>query len=220
MVIIVDYKMVNNRESHKKEQFYKQAKKEGYRARSAYKLFDIQKRYNIFKRSFYILDIGCAPGSWLQVVKKFTEENLDKYNDQYYHRDHYKIMGVDIVNTSPIEKVYIIKADITKPEIQTEINAFFQSKLDLVLSDASIKKTGNKFTDHLRQLTLCYKILELVRKNLKFKGNFVIKMFQGSDFNKFYKDVNPLFRIVKSYKPISSKKKSNEIFLVGLQKKN
>ncbi|NVM35153.1 MAG: RlmE family RNA methyltransferase [Candidatus Lokiarchaeota archaeon] len=212
--------MVNNRESHKKEQYYKQAKKEGFRARSAYKLFDIQKRFNIFKRAFYILDIGCAPGSWLQVVKKYTEENLVKYNDQYYHRDHYKIMGIDIEKTSPIENVNIIKADITKPEIQTKINSFFQGKLDLVLSDASIKKTGNKFTDHLRQITLCYKILELARNNLKFKGNLVIKAFQGSDFNKFYKEVNPIFRILKSYKPMSSKKKSNEIFLIGLQKRN
>jgi len=212
--------MVNNRESHKKEPYYKQAKKEGYRARSAYKLFDIQKRFNIFKRAFYILDIGCAPGSWLQVVKKHAEENLVKYNDQYYHRDHYKIMGIDIEKTSPIENVNIIKADITKPEIQTEFNSFFQDKLDLVLSDASIKKTGNKFTDHLRQITLCYKILELARNNLKFKGNLVIKAFQGSDFNKFYKEVNPIFRILKSYKPMSSKKKSNEIFLIGLQKRN
>jgi len=212
--------MVNNRESHKKEPYYKQAKKEGYRARSAFKLFDIQKKFNIFKRAFYILDIGCAPGSWLQVEKKYAEENLVKYNDHYYHRDHYKIMGVDIEKTSPIENINILKADITKPEIQTEINSFFQSKLDLILSDASIKKTGNKFTDHLRQLTLCYKILELARKNLKFKGNLVIKAFQGSDFNKFYKEMNPIFRILKSYKPMSSKKKSNEIFLIGLQKKN
>ncbi|MFX1364363.1 MAG: SAM-dependent methyltransferase [Promethearchaeota archaeon] len=212
--------MAKNRESHKKEQFYRQAKKDGYRARSAYKLFDIQKKYNIFKRAFYILDIGCAPGSWLQVEKKFAEENVIKYNDQYYYHDHFKIMGIDIVNTSPIEDVRIIKADITKPEIQEELDAFFHSKLDLILSDASIKKTGNKFTDHLRQLALCYKILELALNNLKFKGNLVIKLFQGADFDKFYQNIKPFFKIVKAYKPISSKKKSNEIFLVGLKKKH
>ncbi|MFX1500962.1 MAG: SAM-dependent methyltransferase [Promethearchaeota archaeon] len=211
--------MAKNRESHKKEQFYKKAKKDGYRARSAYKLFEIQKKYNIFKRAFYILDIGCAPGSWLQVEKKFAEENVRNYNDQYYCRDHFKIMGIDIVNTSPIENVYIIKADITNPEIQVELDAFFKSKLDLILSDASINKIGDKFTDHIRQLTLCYKILELARKNLKFKGNLVIKLFQGADFSKFFQTIKPVFRIVKSYKPLASKKKSNEIFLIGLQKK-
>ncbi|MCK4480796.1 MAG: SAM-dependent methyltransferase, partial [Candidatus Lokiarchaeota archaeon] len=119
-----------------------------------------------------------------------------------------------------IENVNIVKADITKLEIQTKFNLFFQSKLDLILSDASIKKTGNKFTDHLKQLDLCYKIMEIVRNNLKFKGNLVLKAFQGSDFVKFTKEVNPLFKILKSYKPMSSKKKSNEIFIIGLQKKN
>ena len=212
--------MANHKDFHKKETYYKQAKVEGYRARSAYKLFDIQKRFNIFRRAFYILDIGCAPGSWLQVAKKYAEENLVKYSDQHYHRDHYKIMGVDIKKTSHIENVNIVKADITKLEIQTKFNLFFQSKLDLILSDASIKKTGNKFTDHLKQLDLCYKIMEIVRNNLKFKGNLVLKAFQGSDFVKFTKEVKPLFKILKSYKPMSSKKKSNEIFIIGLQKKN
>jgi 23S rRNA (uridine2552-2'-O)-methyltransferase len=211
--------MVYNRKIHKTESYYKQAKKEGYRARSAYKLLDIQKRFNIFKRAFYILDVGCAPGSWLQIAKKHAEENLNKYNDQYYHRNHYKIMGIDIKKISPIENVKFIKEDITKPEIQGQIDGFFQSKLDLFLSDASIKKTGNKFTDHLRQINLCNHILNLAKKNLKFKGILVIKVFQGSDLNKFTKEIRTSFKFLKSYKPKSSKKKSNEIFLIGLQKK-
>ncbi|MFX0006341.1 MAG: SAM-dependent methyltransferase [Promethearchaeota archaeon] len=203
---------------HKQDSFYKQAKKEGYRARSAYKLFDIQKRFNVFKRAYYILDLGCAPGSWLQVAKKFAEENIDKYNDQFYHRDHYKIMGVDIQNVTPIENIYIIKADLTKREIQEEIDSYFKSKLDLILSDASIKKIGNKFTDHIKQIDLCNKVLNLVEKNLKYKGNLVIKAFQGSDFNDFTRKMKKMFRFLKSYKPKSSKKKSNEIFLIGLNK--
>ena len=203
---------------HKQDTFYKQAKKEGYRARSAYKLFDIQKRFNIFKRAYYILDLGCAPGSWLQVAKKFAEENIYKYNDQFYHRDHYKIMGVDIQNVTPIENIYIIKADLTKQEIQEEIDSYFKNKLDLILSDASIKKIGNKFTDHIKQIDLCNKILNLVEKNLKYKGNLVIKAFQGSDFNNFARKMKKMFKFLKSYKPKSSKKKSNEIFLIGLNK--
>ncbi len=210
--------MAKNRELHKKESYYKQAKKEGYRARSAYKLLDIQNKFNIFKRAFYVLDLGSAPGSWLQVVKMYVEGNLDKYEDEYYHRDHYKIMGVDIKNVSPIENIKIIKFDITKPELQEQIDLYFHSEIDLLLSDASINKTGNRFTDHLKQLNLCYKILDIAKKNLKFKGNIVIKVFQGSDFNKFTKEMNSIFRILKSYKPKSSKKKSNEIFLIGLQK--
>ncbi|UCC20232.1 MAG: RlmE family RNA methyltransferase [Promethearchaeota archaeon] len=210
--------MVNNRELHKKDEFYKKAKLEGYRARSAFKLLDIQKRFNIFKRAFYILDIGSAPGSWLQVAKKYAEENIEKYKDQFYHRDHFKIMGVDLKNVTPIDDINIIKSDITTPEFQKKIDIFFLNKIDLILSDASVNKTGNKFTDQIRQLNLCYKILEIIQKNLKNKGNTVIKVFQGSDFNKFTRDMNILFRNLKSFKPKSSKKQSNEIFLIGLQK--
>ncbi len=211
--------MANKRELHKQEPFYKQAKKEGYRARSAYKLLDIQKRFNIFKRAFYILDLGSAPGSWLQVAKKFAEENLEKYKDQFYYRDHYKIIGIDIKKVSPIENIGTIKADLTTLEIQEQIDSYFRAKLDLILSDASIKKIGNKFTDHIRQLNLCYNILGIVKNNLKYKGNVVIKAFQGSDFEKFAKEMKSIFRFLKSYKPKASKKKSNEIYLIGLQKK-
>ncbi|MFX0022905.1 MAG: SAM-dependent methyltransferase [Candidatus Hermodarchaeota archaeon] len=203
---------------HKQESFYKQAKKEGFRARSAYKLYDLQKRFNIFKRAFYILDLGCAPGSWLQVAKKFAEENLDKYKDQFYHRDHYKIMGVDIQSVTPIENIHIIKADLTKGEIQEHIDSYFESKIDLIISDASIKKSGNKFTDQIKQIELCNIVLNLAERNLKYKGNLVIKAFQGSDLDNFIRKMKKIFRYLKSYKPKSSKKKSNEIFLVGLSK--
>ncbi len=206
-------------EEHKKDAAYKEAKRKGYRARSAFKLFDLQKRFNIFKRTFYILDLGSTPGSWLQVAKKFAEENLLKYTDKYYHRDHYKIMGIDIKKISPIENINTVRMDFTTPEFQIEVKKYFEGeKLDLILSDASIKKSGNKFSDQAMQIKLCYKILELT-KFLKFKGNFVIKVFQGVDFDDFYTKMKQNFSIVKSLKPKSSNKKSNEIYLIGLHKK-
>ncbi|GAG88573.1 unnamed protein product, partial [marine sediment metagenome] len=136
--------MTKNSEEHRKEAVYKKAKREGFRARSAFKLLDVQKRYNIFKRVFYILDLGSTPGSWLQVAKKFGESNVEKYHDNYYHRDHYKIMGVDIKAVPPIEGIKILKMDFTAPEFQGEIDNYFNGeKLDLILSDASINKSGN-----------------------------------------------------------------------------
>jgi len=210
--------MVRNSKEHRRDPHYKSAKQEGYRARSAFKLLEIQKRFNIFKRAFYILDLGCAPGSWLQVARKFSEENLEKYNDQYYHRDHYKIMGVDIKKTTPIEKIKLVQEDFTKPKFIDELNAFFPEKLDLILSDASINKSGNKFSDQIRQINLCLKIIDLTKKNLKINGSLVIKVFQGTDFNNFYKKAKQEFKYLKSYKPKSSKKTSNEIYLIGLQK--
>jgi 23S rRNA (uridine2552-2'-O)-methyltransferase len=211
--------MSKDAKEHKKDAVYKQAKREGYRARSAFKLLDIQNRYNIFKRAFYILDLGSAPGSWLQVAKKYTEKNLTKYNDRFYHRDHYKIMGVDTKKLSSIENIEIVKMDFTTPEFLIEVSNYFEGeKLDLILSDASINKSGNKFSDQARQTKLCFSILEIT-KNLKFKGNFVIKTFQGADFDNFYTKMKRDFMVVKSLKPKSSNKKSNEIYVIGLKKK-
>jgi 23S rRNA (uridine2552-2'-O)-methyltransferase len=211
--------LTNNKINHKRDPHYQRAKKEGYRARSAYKLLDIQKRYNIFKRAFNILDLGCAPGSWLQVVKNYAEENIIKYNDQYYHRDSYTIVGVDIKKVSPINNVIVLKLDFTEPIFQNKIESIFDDKIDLILSDASVNKTGNKFTDHLQQINLCYKILEIVKINLKYKGILVMKTFQGSDYDSLITKFKPEFRILRTYKPKSSKKKSNEIYLIGLQKR-
>jgi len=205
---------------HRKDPHYTQAKKNGYRARSVYKLLDIQKKFNIFKRAFYILDLGSAPGSWLQISRKFAEENIKKYQDQYYHRDHFKIMGVDIKNISPIDDIKTLKIDINHPEFQNEIDNFFQfKKLDLILSDASINKSGNKFSDQIRQIRLCYRIIEIVKNNLKYKGVLVLKAFQGQDIDNLINSMKNEFKFVKSYKPQASKKQSNEIYLIGLMKK-
>lgn len=206
-------------EEHRKDPGYKQAKRKGYRARSAFKLFEIQKRFNVFKRVFYVLDIGSTPGSWLQVAKKFTEENLQKYKDDFFHRDHYKIMGVDLKKIPPLEDVMLIKMDATSPEFEQEVKQYFQSQVDLILCDASIKKSGNKFSDQARQFGLCYKLLELAKNVLKYKGAMVIKVFQGADYDSFFKKMRKQFITLRSYKPQASNKKSNEIYLIGLKKK-
>jgi 23S rRNA (uridine2552-2'-O)-methyltransferase len=210
--------MPEDSEKHSRETYYKLAKKQGYRARSAFKLFEIQKKFDIFKRAFYILDLGSAPGSWLQVSKAFAEQNLKEYKDQESHRNYYKIMGVDIKRVSPIENVKIVKMDITNPQFQEEIKNFFDDRLDLILSDASINKSGNKFSDQVRQINLCYKILEIIKIFLKNNGNCVIKAFYGSDLDTFTKKLKSEFRSTYFYKPKSSKKHSNEIYIIGFKK--
>lgn len=211
--------MPPNPKNHKFDPHYKKAKQQGYRARSAYKLLGIQKRFNIFKRAFYILDIGSAPGSWLQVAQEKAEEGLERYADHHYHRKDYKILGVDLNKVSDIDGIKTVKMDATSDEFQQEIEEFFDDELDLIISDASINKTGNSFSDHIRQIHLCSQILELAKKYLKRKGNFVVKCFQGSDIEKFYKKVRNEFHYVKRFKPKASKKTSNEIYIIGLNKK-
>jgi 23S rRNA (uridine2552-2'-O)-methyltransferase len=209
----------NNSHRHKQDRHYIKAKKEGYRARSAYKLLDIHRKYNIFKRAFYILDVGSAPGSWLQVAQNYVQHNIKKYNDKYYHRDHYKIMGVDIKHISPLEDIKIVKMDFTEPKFNQIIQTYFNEEpLDLILSDASIKKSGNHFSDHVRQIKLCYEVLDIAEKFLKFQGNLVLKLFQGQDMKTFKKDLRRIFKKVKAYKPPASKSKSNEMFFICRKK--
>jgi len=210
--------MTRDPRTHRKDPHYKQAKRDKYRARSAYKLLEINKKFNIFKRAFYILDLGSTPGSWLQVARNLAEENLEKYNDGYYHRDHFKILGVDIKHVTPLEDVTIVKMDFTTPEFKEEMKTFFDKKIDLLLSDASIKKSGIKFSDDINQINLCYKILEIARAFLKPKGNMVIKVFQGSDFNNFLTAMKKEFQSIKSFKPRSSRRTSNEIYLIDYKK--
>jgi 23S rRNA (uridine2552-2'-O)-methyltransferase len=211
--------MKDNSKNHRQEYHYNKAKHEGYRARSAYKLLEIQQRFNIFKRAFYILDIGSAPGSWLQVAKTLAEENVRKYNDQFYHRDHFKIMGVDLKKLTPIEDIFIIRMDLTNPFFKKEIITFFNGKqIDLIISDASINKSGNKFNDQARQVYLCREILKF-SEYLKTRGILVIKLFQGYDFDDFLQTMKEIFTNVRTLKPKASYKKSNEIYLIGLKKK-
>jgi 23S rRNA (uridine2552-2'-O)-methyltransferase len=199
--------MTGNRSyRHKKNKYYKKAKKEGYRARSAYKLIDIQKNFNIFENARNIVDIGSAPGSWLQVAKNFVGE----------HSDDYRILGVDIDHVSPIEEVNILQMDATTSEFKEKLASYFQDPIDVIVSDASIDKSGNKFNDHIRQIQLCYKILELAQDFLKKNGNLVLKAFQGPDFNKLYDKLKRQFDMAKAYKPKASKKSSNEMYFVCL----
>lgn len=211
--------MSKRTEEHKRDSQYQQAKRQGYRARSAFKLFEIQKRFNVFKRSFYILDLGSAPGSWLQVSKKFAIENMENYKDGFYHRDHYKILGVDIKKISALDDIHIIKMDFTQPEFYDQVKSFFQGpKIDLIISDASINKSGNKFSDQIKQIRLCNSTLVFLDL-LKNKGNFVIKIFEGEDYKHFLNQMKKNFQIVRAFKPQASYKKGNEVYLIGLRKK-
>lgn len=199
--------MTGNRSyRHKKNKYYRKAKEEGYRARSAYKLIDIQKNFNVFKNAQNVIDIGSAPGSWLQVAKKFVEDQSEDYH----------VLGVDIDHVSPIEGVKILQMDATSSEFRDHLASYFKAPVDVIVSDASIDKSGNKFNDHIRQIQLCYKILELAQECLKENGNLVLKAFQGPDFNKLYNKLKRKFNMAKAYKPKGSKKSSNEMYFICL----
>jgi 23S rRNA (uridine2552-2'-O)-methyltransferase len=156
----------------KHEHFYKQAKKQGYRARSAYKLKQIQKRFNVIKKDDSILDLGCAPGGWSQVAKELAGNNA-------------VIVGVDICPVKKLEGINFIKDDMTKDETIEKIKEINES-FDVVISDMSPDISGNYSVDQARSIYLCNKAFETAKLLLEPNGNFVCKVFEGKDFNDFF----------------------------------
>lgn len=186
---------------NRKDHYFKKAKQEGFRARSAYKLFDLNKKYNLIKRGDRILDLGCSPGSWLQAASKISGPKS-------------LVVGVDILPIKEIKGVKFFLADITNVET---INLIKQTsnEFDAILSDMAPKTTGIKEIDHNKSIYLNEKALEVVDSLLKIEGNFLCKVFQGPDFNEFLEKVRKKFAFVKSSKPDSSRKESKEIYIIA-----
>ena len=196
---------------HKKEHYYKNARRHGYRARSAYKLIQINKKFNIFKNVFSLLDLGCAPGSWLQVSKEFIEINLENSKKKIKP----KILGVDFKKITSIEDIDFLKMDIHDEMLEEKLNEYFQEKkIDLIISDCSIKKTGNKTLDQVSQIKMCDRILEIAIYLLKKNSFLILKCFEGSEVPKFLKSVKEKFHKVRKFIPEATRSRSNEIFLV------
>jgi len=188
----------------KKEFYYKQAKKQGYRARSAYKLLQIQQRYNILKRGDTILDLGAAPGGWSQVAKEIVGEEG-------------KVIGVDLLPIKPIKNIHFIEGDITDTETMEKIKELIgKKKIDVVISDMSPNISGNYSLDQARSVWLCEYALNYAENFLKEKGNLVCKVFEGEDFNNLRAKIKKRFHKVENVIPKASRKTSSEVYLVGI----
>ena len=184
------------------DKFTRKAYKEGYKARSVFKLDDINKKYKLIRKNQKILDLGCWPGSWLQYCKK----NLQNTG---------LIVGIDTKEIKDID-IDFIKKDVFDSDIIETIK-MKSSKFDLILSDLAPKTTG--FQDSEQSIELAERALFIAEKLLKFNGNFVVKVFQGKDLNKFIDRLKKRFRFVKSNKPLASKKTSKEIYIVCIAKR-
>lgn len=176
--------------------YFIQAKKDGYRARSAYKLLEIHKKFNIIPKVGTVLDLGCAPGAWLQVLNEISNAVL---------------VGIDLLNIAPVANTQFLQADIFSPEAEEFL---LQKKFDLILSDIAPNCSGNKEHDHLRIMALAERVLELVAAILKPGAAFCIKIFDGRDTLEFLKLLRSAFERVKFFKPLSSSRESNEFYYV------
>ena len=180
--------------------YFKSSKLENYRSRAAYKLIEINDKFNIFKDRKLVLDLGASPGSWSQVVKKIVPDST--------------ILSVDAKLFKQVNNSPIIIGDFTKQETKKKIFDFFKKKIDVVLSDMASDTTGIKNLDSIRTGELSLEALNFSPKILKENGIFISKIFMGSIFEELKKRARYLFNEFKFFKPKSSRIESKEIYIV------
>lgn len=185
----------------KKDKFYKKAKEDGFRARAAYKIRQIQTKFKIISKGNFILDLGCAPGSWIQEIKREFQE--------------VSITGVDIVKMQSIEGVNFILGDIGDDQTIETLAKVLPQEVDVVLSDCAPKLSGSKETDYARHIFLVERVLQIMKRFLKQNGHLVCKLFDGEYTTKIREDLKQNFREVWLFKPESSRKESAELYLIG-----
>jgi 23S rRNA (uridine2552-2'-O)-methyltransferase len=192
-------------QDRKREYYYKKAKEENYRSRATYKLVQANEKYGFIKLRDIVVDLGAAPGGWIQAARKMT----GKYGF---------VLGVDLKPIEPFTQEYIrtIIADFTEPGTVAQILSFLPRKADVVLSDAAPNITGVWEVDHARQIDLATKAMEIAQCILRPNGNFFVKVFEGDLLNDFIQDVKQCFDAVKIVKPQASRAKSSEMYILAL----
>jgi 23S rRNA (uridine2552-2'-O)-methyltransferase len=189
----------------KNEYYYKKAKEENYRSRATYKLVQANEKYGFIQRNDVVVDLGAAPGGWIQAARKMTGK-------------HGFVLGVDLKPIEPFTQEYIrtIVADLTEQGMVNEILSFLPRKADVVISDAAPNITGVWEVDHARQIDLAAKAMEIAQCILRPQGNFFVKLFEGELMNDFVQTVKATFETVKIVKPQASRAQSSEMYLLAM----
>ena len=186
--------------NQKRDVYVRLSKVEGYRARSVYKLIEINEKFKIFKGGMCVLDIGAAPGSWSQYASKVVKNG--------------KIISIDLKEMEKIENNTQIKGDFTDIIIKNQIKNFLKKGSDVVMSDMAVNTTGIKNIDSIQTGELCKEAMFFAKDQLKNNGYFISKIFMGSTFNEIVAEGKKIFKEVKVFKPKSSRKDSKESFII------
>ena len=184
----------------RRDTYVKQSKVDGYRARSAYKLIEIDDKFKIFKGGITVIDIGAAPGSWSQYAEKVTKSG--------------RLISIDLKKMEPIGNTVQIQGDFTQQIIQDEIKKHTTTKVDVVMSDMAVNTTGIKNIDSIQTGELCKEAMFFAKDLLKENGFFISKIFMGGTFNEIVAEGKKYFKEVKVFKPKSSRKDSKESFII------
>ena len=192
----------------KRDYYYRLAKEERYRSRAAYKLLEAVEKYGFIKSGDVVVDLGAAPGGWMQASRKIVGEAGF-------------VLGVDVKSIEPIDDANVrsVVGDITELETVETVGELLPRSADVVLSDVSPNVSGIWELDHARQIDLARKSLQLTVSVLKPRGNFFVKVFQGDMLNDFIFEMKQSFASVRLVKPKASRRKSAEIYVLGLKKR-
>ena len=180
--------------------YVRQSKVEGYRARSVYKLIEIDEKFKIFKGGMCVVDIGAAPGSWSQYVSKVVKSG--------------KIISIDLKEMEQIKNTVQIKGDFTEIDTQSNIKSYLIKGADVIMSDMAVNTTGIKNIDSIQTGELCKEAMFFAKDQLKDNGYFISKIFMGGTFNEIVAEKKKYFKEVKVFKPKSSRKDSKESFII------
>ena len=185
----------------RRDTYVRQSKIDGYRARSAYKLIEINEKFKIFKGGMNIIDIGAAPGSWSQYASKIVKNG--------------KIISIDLKAMEEIKNTIQIEGDFTDKNIQNQIKSFLnKKKSDVIMSDMAVNTTGIKDIDSIQTGDLCMTSMIFSKEVISEKGTFISKIFMGGSFNEIVALGKKIFKEVKVFKPKSSRKDSKESFII------
>jgi|TARA_B100001142_G_scaffold310707_1_gene344436 23S rRNA (uridine2552-2'-O)-methyltransferase len=184
----------------RRDTYVRQSKVDGYRARSAYKLIEINEKFKIFKGGMNVIDIGAAPGSWSQYASKVVKNG--------------KIVSIDLKEMEKIKNTIQIKGDFTEIDIQNRIKDNLDEAADVVMSDMAVNTTGIKNVDSIQTGELCKEAMTFSKNILNEKGFFISKIFMGGNFNEIVALGKKVFKEVKVFKPNSSRKDSKESFII------
>ena len=181
------------------DHFFEKAKISGYRSRSAFKLIELNKKFNILKNNINLLDLGSFPGGWCQVAKETIKDG--------------KILGIDKKKINQINGVKLIEGDFMNESLKYKIFQYFDSDIDVILSDMAADTTGNKSLDCIRTNQLCIEVLNFAKKKLKPSGIVVSKLFMGEDFSEVKSTAKESFKRINFFKPHASRKESKETYI-------
>ena len=184
----------------RRDTYVRQSKVDGYRARSAYKLIEINEKFKIFKGGLSVIDIGAAPGSWSQYTSKVVKNG--------------KIISIDIKKMEIIPNTIQITGDFTENAVQQEIKEYLTTNADVVMSDMAVNTTGIKNIDSIQTGELCKEAMIFSKEIISKKGFFISKIFMGGSINEIIVLGKKIFKDVKVFKPKSSRKVSKESFII------